>query len=286
MEKAYHEIILNKNKIPAMIEIVDQKYYQNMIDNHTFIPVHWHRSLEISYIENASVILQIASSEQIIQNDFTLINSGEVHSLKVKELYDNPKAIIVVISYDFIKEYIPDFDEMKFDLSLEENHDDLKEIYQRLEKYKINQDEYSSLSLTSCILEILYLLVKNYSIKQISNKSNYTVQQVKHVLDYIHNHYQEDLTLSNVSSVAHLSKEHFSRQFSLCVGKGFKEYLTQYRLYKAYDDVIHSNKTIQDIAYFHGFSNVKSFIHAFSECYHETPLRYRTLYLESNNSNK
>lgn len=48
-----------------------------------------------------------------------------------------------------------------------------------------------------------------------------------------------------------------------------------YRLYKAYDDIVHINESIQEISDKHGFSSVKSFIQFFSIKYHETPLKYR-----------
>lgn len=95
------------------------------------------------------------------------------------------------------------------------------------------------------------------------------------VLAYIHDHYQEDLSLNKMTSIFYVSKEHFSRQFHHYVGKSFKEYLMSYRLYKAYDDVISTSKTIQEIAYDHGFLNVKSFIKLFKETYHSTPFQYR-----------
>ena len=57
-----------------------------------------------------------------------------------------------------------------------------------------------------------------------------------------------------------------------------KKYLTEYRLFQSYNDVVYSNLTIQSIALRHGFSNTKSFITEFKKVYKITPHQYRKLY--------
>ena len=62
-----------------------------------------------------------------------------------------------------------------------------------------------------------------------------------------------------------MSEEHFSRSFQKIFGINFKKYLTEYRLFQSYNDVVYSNLTIQSIALRHGFSNTKSFITEFKK---------------------
>ena len=106
-------------------------------------------------------------------------------------------------------------------------------------------------------------------------KSSKNQEQIKEILTYLHEHYQEPLSLSDMADSFYMSKEHFSRQFHHYIGKTFRDYLSSYRLFKAYDDIINSDMTVQDIARLHGFLNVKSFIKIFRDTYHQTPLQYR-----------
>lgn len=285
MADYYHEDVTGEGKIPALMASLQQKEIQRFFPNEIFIPFHWHRSLELSLIENAEVILQVGQKELLIKNDFTCVNSGMVHALRGKTVNEDVHCFVLVLSYEFMKQYYPDIDQVYFDLSVKKDHDDLIEIYRRIEKQYLNQDQYSYLDITASLLELFSLLLREYKIDKPLKKikSIKTQEQVKNVLNYIHNHYQESLSLTDIADQFYMSNEHFSRQFHHYVGQTFRDYLFSYRLYKAYEDVIHSEITIQDIARIHGFTNVKSFIKAFHDTYHQTPLQYRKKYFEKSN---
>lgn len=269
-----HEQILSKNHIPALIAILDKEEIDKVMPMQKFIPLHWHRSIEISLIENAEAILQIGTKKTIVKNDFTCINSSVLHSISGHSLNNQTHCIILVLSYDFIKTYYPDIDHVTFDLSLKQDHSDLKALFYRLKTLYLNQDEYTYLQINACLLDILHLMLSQYQKPKVqSDKDKFIL--IKDVLSYLHQHYQEDLTLEDMAKHFHMSKEHFSRQFHQYVRETYIHYLKAYRLYQAYDDVVHSHKTIQDIARIHGFLNVKSFINAFTREYHQTPLQYR-----------
>lgn len=277
MEDYQYEKVKHHAQIPAMIAVLDHSQINDYFPSNVFIPSHWHRSLEISLIEHATVSLRCGEKESIIENDFTCINSGVVHSLNAILIQDNASCIILLISYDFLKQYVPEIDDITFNLSLQKDHSQLKQLYYNLRHLYLQQDNYSYLLITACILELVKHLLAFYQVTkyQIKSKSFRNQDQIKEVLTYMHTHYQEDMSLQDIATFFHVSKEYFSRQFHHFIGKTFHDYLTGYRLYKAYDDVVNSDMTIQDIARKHGFLNVRSFIHIFTKTYHETPLQYR-----------
>lgn len=281
MEPYYHEQVMLNHQVPALIASLDKEEIEKVFPNDIFIPTHWHRSIEISLIENGEVSLQIGEKKQIIKNNFTCINSGVVHSLRGKSLTeDNVHCIILVLSYDFIKYFYPEIDDVVFDIPTDQEHQELKELYYKLETLNNNKNEYSYLKITACILEIITFLLERYQVvsENVKGKTLRNQEMVKEVLTYLHKHYQEEITLGSIASTFHISKEHFSRQFHYYVGKTFRDYLASYRLFKAYDDIINTDMTIQDVARVHGFLNVKSFIKIFTDTYHETPFQYRKKY--------
>ena len=125
MEKFYHETVAYSEKIPAMIVELGLSDIKRYFPKEIFIPSHWHRSLEISLIENAQIRLQVGQRHTAIENDFTCVNSGEVHTISVISMQENARAILVILSYDFMKQYYPKIDEIQFDLSLYKNHEAL-----------------------------------------------------------------------------------------------------------------------------------------------------------------
>lgn len=280
MNKYCHEIVKHDPQIPAMIAVLDYNDVKDGIKSNFYVDSHWHRSLELTLIEHAEASIHMGEEKINIKDDFICINSGVVHSLTVVEIKENMKCIIILISYDFIKLCYPDFDMIYFDLSLQENHEPLKKIYYRIHDLYVNKDKHAYLSITACILEILQYMLANfkvpmYKVRQISSRNQ---KQVNDVLSYIHEHYQDDISLQKISDFFHMSNEYFSRQFHHYVGKTFRDYLSSYRMHKAYDDIIHTEMSVQDIARKHGFLNIRSFISYFTKKYKDTPTRYRKKY--------
>ena len=100
------------------------------------------------------------------------------------------------------------------------------------------------------IYHLKTIILREYKIDKqyIKTKSSKNHEQMKEILTYLHEHYQEPLSLNDMAASFYMSKEHFSRQFHLYVGKTFRDYLASYRLYKAYEDIINTDMTVQDIA--------------------------------------
>lgn len=277
METNYHERVHHSTRIPAMIAILNQHNMKQYFPSDIVIPSHWHRSLEITLVENMEVYLRIGEQETKIENDFTCVNSGVVHSLRSGKMNSDARCIILIISYDFIRQHIPEFDNLYFDFNKVHDHTPLKQLYYHLQDMYLCSTPYAYLSITACLIEILRHLLEHYqspreAIKDLTYRNQ---EQMKAVLSYVHEHYQEELTLQDTAKLFHISKEYFSRRFHRQVGKTFIDYVAGYRLYKAFDDVVHSDMAIQDIARKHGFYNVRSFIRRFHEAYDETPLKYR-----------
>ena len=99
------------------------------------------------------------------------------------------------------------------------------------------------------------------------------------MITYIYEHYDEELKLKDMAK--HFLVSEFKKSF----GSNFTSFLTRYRLHKAYEDIISSTNSIQDIAIKHGFPNVKSFISQFKGKYGFTPLQYRKNMISKNDNN-
>ncbi len=101
-------------------------------------------------------------------------------------------------------------------------------------------------------------------------------QRFERVFDYIERHLGEALDVEQLRRVAHFSKFHFHRQFTLFTGIGISAYVRRVRLrHASYRLVFRKRERITDIALDVGFENPESFSRAFRQAFCQSPSPFR-----------
>ncbi|OGP68935.1 MAG: hypothetical protein A2031_06510 [Deltaproteobacteria bacterium RBG_19FT_COMBO_43_11] len=101
--------------------------------------------------------------------------------------------------------------------------------------------------------------------------------RLNRAIDYILNHYAEDLNLTKLASIACFSKFHFHRLFHVIIGETINDFVQRIRLEKSVHKLnIELNKSITEIALDCGFSSSQHFAKAFKALHGFTPSDYRT----------
>lgn len=98
------------------------------------------------------------------------------------------------------------------------------------------------------------------------------------ILDYIHEHYDQELSIEHFAASLNMSVGHFSRTFKEEVGEKYVEYIARYRLMKAKEMLLQTDLKIDDIAEKVGYWGRNSFIRVFRKYEGITPAKYRTLH--------
>lgn len=279
----YEEIKL-RGRIPGMVEYLEDTMLST--DFHYSIPPHWHRSIEISLVVYGEVFLYVnGQKKKVSAGEFIFVNSGDVHELeKVKNT--SCAVMMLIISYEFLKEVNEDFDKYRFNIKESiVQKTNLQQIFCELKELVINSDDLSYIKINSLIYEIVYILLRYFKDGENVGNDFQLGNRQKQMITYIYEHYDEELKLKDVARHFFVSEEHFSRMFKKSFGSNFTSFLTRYRLYKAYEDIISSTNSIKDIAIKHGFPNVKSFISQFKGKYGYTPLQYRKNIRSKNDHN-
>lgn len=101
---------------------------------------------------------------------------------------------------------------------------------------------------------------------------------IKSVIDYIHGHFHEPITLKEVADRVYLSTSHFSRLFKAEMGVTFIEYLTKYRVEQSKKLLKMTSLPIEVIANNTGFANAGYFATTFKRLEGKTPSEYRNLF--------
>lgn len=279
-----YEKIKTEKEIPAMIQYLNRAM---MKDNAlVFIPPHWHRSIEMTLVMKGQGEVWIGSEKQVVSTgEFIFVNSGRVHQMQEISRLDG-EALVLIISYDFMKKVYPRIDEVYFKINKEAvGLERIKRICQDLKGHCLSPQPLDEIKINGYLYEIVYFLLSQCGMKDYPQEKKIQVmnQTQKDILSYIDKHYQEPLSLEMIADRFNLSEEHFSRKFHQYFGISFKQYLVKYRLYQAFNDVLNSDEEIQLIAMKYGFPNVTSFIEHFKKVYGKTPNQFRKSYLASRN---
>lgn len=103
-------------------------------------------------------------------------------------------------------------------------------------------------------------------------------ERINIVYKYIHNHYQEKISLSDIAGELYMSPEYFSRFFSRTMKKPFFEFLNEFKISKSCKLLIETDKPISEICYNSGFESIPFFYRQFKKFKECQPRQYRLNY--------
>jgi len=104
-------------------------------------------------------------------------------------------------------------------------------------------------------------------------------RQLSKVMDYITDHYTEQLTVKELAGLAGLSISQFDRRFQIAFGQPPSQFLIRYRLTRAAQLLVESNDTISRIAQDTGFYDHSHFTREFQKMFGLSPGKYRREHL-------
>jgi len=103
-------------------------------------------------------------------------------------------------------------------------------------------------------------------------------QQFQSIVAYIHEHYDQELSIEYFAGLTNMSIGHFSRTFKEEVGEKFVEYIAKCRLNRAKHLLVETDLKMDEIAEKVGYWGRNSLIRAFRRYEGITPAKYRTLH--------
>ncbi|WP_160724966.1 AraC family transcriptional regulator [Bacillus sp. USDA818B3_A] len=258
-------------------------------DHQTFIPRHWHESVEISYVLSGKIdnIYIDGKEYESSEGDIVVINSNAIHSFSVNR-GQNRKAISLFIPIEFIKAVYPDMDQVEFDcISINrQNSSENKEFTMLRENLNALINAYldsennplASIKVTSLTYELIYLLLKHFKIHKKSSSRITTrkyLERLTMITNFIKENYQQNLSLDLLSNQFNLSPEYLSRFFMKHTGMTLLNYINAIRLEKSFPELMNTDHPIMQIALNHGFPSEKSYNRVFKSIYQFTPSQYR-----------
>ena len=270
MESCFYETIHETDLLHGRFELQDAPAF--------VFPAHWHEYVEILYLIRGqfSAIVQ-ATEYRLNEGDLIIINSGDLHMTRSNTC----TYLLLQISASQMRQYLPDFDTMRFDtiIPCSEQPAPLRALLSEMNEIRQNPSDSYQLLFTSRLYEFLYHLCRSYS-HQIPSASltgsQRDLQRVTHVMNWVKVHYPEPLSLETAADSLALSKEYFCRLFKKYTGQTFLEYLNDVRTMHLYEDLQNSDETITVLMEKNGLSNYKIFMRTFKKQYGSTPQKMRS----------
>ena len=129
-------------------------------------------------------------------------------------------------------------------------------------------------ALTEIWIRMLNLIAPQLSVPAQKNR---TADLLKQMLSFIHEHYQEKITLSDIAQSANVSEYICSNTFQKSLHTTPMEYLNSYRMRIAYQMLAQTDASVSQISAMCGMNN-SYFSKAFRQTTGYTPLEYRRFY--------
>ncbi|MBP2058237.1 AraC-like DNA-binding protein [Lactobacillus colini] len=267
-----HELVTTDPGLPYKLNIIEGLGLE--------IPPHWHRSIEIDYTIHGQADYHVAGKTYTItDNEFIIVNSGQIHSVNNYKNISERKSIVLLIPIEVVENYNPQFLHHQFitsNCSQSALNSIKKELYAIYEARNL-PDNIRKLNQHGHVLTLLSLLFI-YCLADTCNRDMHDIklqELSKKVLSYLSKYYERKLTLKSISDHFSFSAAYLSRVFKQQTGTSIMQYLQDIRLKYAYEQIQGTDLSIKEIAKLVGFSDTRSLRNKFKKKYHITPNQLR-----------
>lgn len=253
------------------------------IDAGSVVGKHFHDCIELLYIVNGKLEFHDNNKTLILtNNDFVVVNRMSIHSTKCVE---GNTAILIQIPVDFLEKCMPEVRQYQFEVDIRSEDERIKTKLDKIREIMLDllianefKVEGYMFRCYGLIFELFYILVHSFS-KKVDYvtllKSEKNMNRMKLVMDYVGEHYKEDVSLQTIADVVALNPVYFTRFFKQQTGITFLEYLNTIRIEHVYQDLLNTDLNVKDILEIHGCYNYKLFMKMFKSTYGETPKQFR-----------
>lgn len=149
--------------------------------------------------------------------------------------------------------------------------------------YILKTNYYYSGHQCSAMLYQFLLELNRYVNLQSSPNESYKLKQLQPVIDYIDNHYMEEISLNTLSEVISLSPQYLCRLFKDCLNLRPFEYVARKRIQEAKTLLLEEKLTINEIARSVGYNDCSYFCAVFKRHEMLSPAEFRSLHKKIGN---
>ena len=228
---------------------------------------HFHRNLEIYGVVKGSVVITIAEQKRVLTDgQIAVVNSLENHSYEI----DGKAEVFFLhigtrytsnLSVVYPKKRLPRW-------LLDEPYN--QRIYQRITEVLDEKEPISELRRIGITCQLFADIVDHYGVLDEKYTPRQDSEIVTEIVQYIYDHYQEDITLESLGKVFYMSPKVLSSKLKKRLNVDLRVFVNDIRVQMVMqqrNDPRYKDKTLQQIAMSCGFSCMSTFYRSYERNY-------------------
>lgn len=266
-----------------------QQYITTLSKSYPAVTAHWHEEAEFTLIQKGTCTYQAhLTSYQVKPGDLIFLPPMVLHAINSipgesmrSETYVFHMNFLGINSADVCAvRYLTPITNQKlippFVISKEHPvyRDALRLFHAISRAYKTAAPGYE-LMLKSLFLQLIAILLpyckESSALPQLHTEH---AMKLKQVLEYIENHYADDLSIKELAGICYFSEYYFMRFFKKYVGMPCLEYIKNLRLEKAAKQFEQGETSTLSVSLSVGFHNLSYFHREFKKKYGMTPKKF------------
>lgn len=266
-----------------------KRYLTTLSDLYPSVAVHWHEEAELTMVTKGRCTYQIQfETYEAREGDILFVPPASLHSISIfpGEIFESETY---VFHMNFLGAGTTDICTVRYftpllkqELHLPELigkdhpvYDGLFQVFREMDPAYENMAPGYELVMKSLLLRALALLLpygtEEASVPHLQEEHWFKLRMV---VEYIGEHYAEDLTIPQLAKLCYFSEYHFMRFFKKYMGMSCLEYIKTLRLEKAAGLLGRGDTSVLDASLSSGFSNLSYFYREFKKKYGMTPKQF------------
>ena len=286
LPKAWEGLLNSSSFMPVIVKTIER-----IQDKTWSMEPNRHENYEMVYMKKGCAVFQISGTPVTLgPNDIVIIKPMQYHKFIVKS---ESACEFIVLNFKFENKISGEYSDVPLEDFLNfvsgresgayialkvSQKNEIIVLLNRIMKERENGEPGSDFLNYLLVLELFVLLSRALKMEwesSIKAKSPKLRELINIAVNYIHNNFERDLSLGDISKYVFLSPSYFTRAFKEETGMSPINYLLKVRIDRAKEMLADTSMKISDIALSVGFSNQQRFNEMFKKYTRQTPLQYR-----------
>ena len=279
-----------------------QKYITQLDKEHPVVTTHWHDEAEFTLVKEGSAEYQINLEDYAITaGDLVFIQPRILHTIalnsteqiqqkyfQMEQYQQKPfQSETYVFHLNYLGAIATDICATRYLLPLMNEeytlpchispdhpaYASLNAIFSQINGLYEETPPGYELAIKSCLLQAIFLLLP-YGVSGKNQDTDSASEKLKTVLDYIHLHYADALSIKELAAQCYFSEYYFMRFFKKHMHMTVIEYLNNLRMEKAVELFEQGYTSIIEVSMSVGFHSLSYFHKVFREKFSMTPKQF------------
>lgn len=248
---------------------------------------HWHEELEVILVTEGTLELRVPGETHLVQQgDLVILNGNTLHFImgspkgSLQSFVFSPQLLTGRTDSAFSKKYIqPLMNFPGFNCTISQDPENIRSFIEAFSALSQNEFAYE-FTVREKLTHIFLKQYRSFKSQLSDTHALHTTdsKRIEQMLDFIHTHYPENITLAQISDAGQIGERECLRCFKRTIAESPIQYLLKYRLIQSANMLIAQSETsIAEISADCGFDAPSYFSKQFKQLYQCTPKEYRKI---------